>query len=165
MRGLPPIARGDARVLILGSFPSERSLRQRQYYAHPRNQFWDIIGRLFGRARENSYATRRRQLMQCKIAVWDVLAGCQRCGSLDRAIRAPRANDFARFYRAHPEVDALFWNGAAAQRYYQKLVAPKLRGAPPAGRRLPSTSPAYASRSLADKTAQWRAVKNAAATG
>lgn len=160
--GLPPLAGADARVLILGSFPSEASLRQRQYYAHPRNQFWTIIEQLFGIARGNPYSQRCQQLLEQRVAVWDVIGRCRREGSLDSKIRDPEANDFAGFYRSHPRIAALFWNGAAAERHYRALVGMALK---PAGCdalavfRLPSTSPANAAISLAGKTGQWQKLR------
>ena len=40
LQGFPPIVDDDARVLILGSFPSALPLVAHQYYANPRNAFW-----------------------------------------------------------------------------------------------------------------------------
>ena len=156
LRGLPPIAGDDARVLILGSFPSEASLRARRYYDHPRNQFWRIIDSLFAIARADPYPRRCAQLVARGVAVWDVIGRCRRKGSMDSAIRAPEANDFARFYRRHPRITAVFFNGGAAEQHYRALVGP-----PPMGVRLPSTSPANARLSFADKTAQWAALRDA----
>lgn len=152
LNGLPPIADGDARVLILGSFPSAASLRAGQYYAHPRNQFWLIVEALFGIARGDDYARRCAQLNAHGVAVWDVIASCRRAGSLDAAIRCAEVNDFAAFYRAHPEIAAVFFNGAEAEKQYRRQVDV----AGPVGVRLPSTSPAYAAMSLANKIAAWR---------
>lgn len=165
LHGLAPIAGKEARVLILGSFPSEASLRAQRYYAHPRNQFWAVVEALFGVARDDSYARRCRQLAARGVAVWDVIGRCRRRGSLDSAIRQPEANDFAAFYRDHPRIAAVFFNGAEAERQYRRLVtaAPAgARGGAVAGARLPSTSPANAGVSLAGKIEKWRAVLDAA---
>ncbi|CAJ2377438.1 MAG: DNA-deoxyinosine glycosylase [Gammaproteobacteria bacterium] len=159
--GLPPVAgaAGRARVLILGSFPSEASLRAREYYAHPRNQFWPIMEELFGIARAAPYRTRCRQLAARGVALWDVIASCRRDGSLDSNIRAARANDFAAFHRRHPRIAEVFCNGASAERHYRALAAADDMRVT----RLPSTSPAHAALSLAAKTAQWAAVRAALA--
>ncbi|MGR3915212.1 MAG: DNA-deoxyinosine glycosylase [Gammaproteobacteria bacterium] len=159
-RCLPPIAGAHARVLILGSFPSESSLRARRYYAHPRNQFWMIIEQLFGIARDAEYCARCRQLAARGIALWDVIARCHRHGSLDGNIRAVETNDFAAFHRRHPRIGAVFCNGASAARHYQKAAPPGILSAISVTR-LPSTSPAHAAISLAGKIAQWEAVRDA----
>ncbi len=169
--GLPPIVGTDARVLILGSFPGAVSIRQRQYYAHPRNQFWTIIEHLFGIARTAPYPKRCRQLVERHLALWDVIRQCQRPGSLDSKIREAEANDFAEFYKRCPQIVAVFWNGSAAEHHYRTLVGMTLRtaGCDALGQdglygdRLPSTSPAHATVSLADKVGQWRVLRDALA--
>lgn len=168
LQGLPPIAAADARVLILGSFPSEASLRAQQYYAHPRNQFWHIMQCLFGMARSDPYAQRCRQLVAHQIALWDVIKQCQRQGSLDRKIRHPQGHDFAEFYAQHPQIMALFWNGAAAEQQYRALVG--LANKPLGGDsftavRLPSSSPAHATLSLRGKVQQWQVLRDTWAAG
>lgn len=160
LKGLPPLAGDDARVLILGSFPSAASLRAREYYAHPRNQFWAIVEALFGIARGDEYARRCRQLSAHGVAVWDVIGRCRRAGSLDAAIRDAEVNDFAAFYRAHPRIAAVFFNGAVAEKRHRRAGVAGLPA--PVGLRLPSTSPANAGLSLAAKIDAWRAVKTAA---
>jgi len=164
LNGLPPIVGDDARVLILGSFPGAASLRAGEYYAHPRNQFWRIVEALFGIAREDNYARRCSRLTDCGIAVWDVIASCRRAGSLDAAIRDATVNDFAAFYRAHPGIAAVFFNGASAEKQYRRHVAlppPAGVAGAPVDVRLPSTSPANAGMSLADKIEAWQVVVDA----
>lgn len=163
LTGLPPIVGDDdARVLILGSFPSAASLRAGAYYAHPRNQFWAVVEALFGIARGDGYARRCGRLAARGVAVWDVIGGCRRRGSLDAAIRDAEVNDFAEFYRRHPRIAAVFFNGAEAEKQYRRQVAlPPPAGEPgdAAGIRLPSTSPANAGMSLAGKIEKWRVVQ------
>ncbi len=162
LQGLPPIADANhSRILILGSFPSQSSLHAQQYYAHPRNQFWVVMEQLFGLARGDLYSDRCRQLTEHRIALWDVIGRCQRQGSLDSKIRAPEANDFITFYRHYTKIEAVFWNGAAAEQHYRALVGESIRPAgcdQLAGIRLPSTSPANAAISVAGKIEKWRVI-------
>jgi hypoxanthine-DNA glycosylase len=163
--GFPPIAAPDARVLILGSMPSARSLAKQQYYGHPQNAFWPIMGRLFGAGPELAYEDRKRILCQRGVAVWDVLRECHREGSLDTAIRveSESPNDFASFFHEHPHIRAVFFNGNKAEtafrRHAQAQVAELVAGVEFI--RLPSTSPAHAGRSFSQKLAVWRAVARA----
>jgi hypoxanthine-DNA glycosylase len=159
IEGFPPLARPDARVLVLGSMPSQASLARGQYYAHPRNAFWPVMTRLFD-LRATDYAGRAAELTARGVAVWDVLRACTRPGSLDSAIDEASivTNDFAGFFRAHPGIRRVYFNGAKAEAVYRRRVLPELAGAA-AGlplARLPSTSPAHASLDLAGKTAAWR---------
>lgn len=159
IEGFPPLARPDARVLVLGSMPSRESLARRQYYAHPRNAFWPIMTRLFG-LQSSDYADRAAELMARGVAVWDVLRTCRRPGSLDSAIdeASIETNDFAAFFAAHANIRRVFFNGAKAESVYQRRVLPQLEAAVAALPlcRLPSTSPAHASLDLEGKTAAWR---------
>ena len=93
-----------ARVLVLGSMPSVASLAKQEYYGHPRNAFWPIMGRLFGAGPELPYDQRKAVLCERGVAVWDVLKTCRRAGSLDTSIRvdSETPNDFVTFFRAHP---------------------------------------------------------------
>ena len=152
--GFPPIARGDARILILGSLPGARSIAEQQYYAHPQNAFWKIMAELFGI--EGDYATRCKQLSEHGIALWDVLRSSVRPGSMDAAIRldSARPNDFEAFFVAHPAIRTIAFNGSKARQMFARFV-----GSGPPGASLlllPSTSPAYASMPFSAKLSAWR---------
>ncbi len=96
----PPVARADARVLILGSLPGQASLAAQEYYAQPQNAFWPLMGDFFGAGRALPYAERLERLQHSKIALWDVCASATRPGSLDQKIDFASVvpNDFARFF-------------------------------------------------------------------
>lgn len=160
----PPLARADARVLILGSMPGVESLRRREYYAHPQNQFWPIMSQLFGAGREAPYPERVARLLGHGVAVWDVLKHCEREGSLDGAIvgGSETINDFGAFFAAHPDIDAVFFNGAKSESLFMAHARPALGARAGALRfqRLPSTSPTNAGVPPAAKARAWRQVKD-----
>jgi hypoxanthine-DNA glycosylase len=153
LRGLAPVVAAETRLLVLGSFPSAASLGEAQYYAHPRNQFWAIMGRLVGEPlTELPYAERARRLLAHRVGVWDVYGACERAGSADAAIRNSEANSFVRLRRQAPRLAAVAFNGSAAGRFW-----PLFEQAGFATRVLPSTSPAHAGLSLERKFDQWAA--------
>ena len=152
--GFAPIAKNDARILILGSLPGARSIERNEYYAHPRNAFWPIMRVLAGA--EGAYEQRCRALMDAGIAVWDVLASSVRPGSLDADIDLATAetNDFQSFFAAHPEISRVCFNGQAAAKIYRKRV--QLDRSPTDLQILPSTSPAHAAMTIEQKLELWR---------
>ncbi|CAN5868200.1 DNA-deoxyinosine glycosylase [soil metagenome] len=154
LTGLPPILGGSPRLLILGNIPSVMSLGVQQYYGNPRNAFWRITGELFGFAAGGSYDERVAALQARGVAVWDVLRSCRRVGSLDSAVERDSmvANDFAALFNAHQGIERVYFNGAAAEANYRRLVTVE---ASVVYRRLPSTSPAH-TMSFAAKLAAWR---------
>lgn len=147
-----PIAAPDARVLILGSMPGAASLAAGQYYAHPRNAFWPIMGELFGAGPDLPYEERAARLRECGVAVWDVLQACVRPGSLDSNISDEVPNDFARFFHDHPHIDHVYLNGGKAAASFKKYAA---GDCPVSFTPLPSTSPAHAGMTFAQKCAAW----------
>lgn len=155
----PPIANPSAHTLVLGSMPGVLSLQAQQYYAHPRNAFWHIMGKLYGFDIALPYAARVEKLKASGLALWDVLHSCTRVGSLDSAIevgsRIP--NDFAHFFEQHPHIRLVGFNGAEAEKSFNAYVLPQLIMREIRFVRLPSTSPAHAARSLTQKTEAWRA--------
>ena len=156
--GFPPVAREDARVLILGSLPGEQSLRQGQYYAHKANRFWWILGELIGASSGLPYEKRLERLIAHRIALWDVCGAAIRPGSLDADIQPPSvvANDFAGFLAGHRGVRLICFNGGTAATLFRRYVPVKLV-APIRCEQLPSTSPAHASMRPEQKLAVWRA--------
>lgn len=162
-RSFPPIAAPDARVLILGSMPGQASLAAGEYYAHPRNAFWPIMAALLGFAPDSPYAERTAALKSAGIALWDVLASCERPGSLDSAIdrESLAINDFVGFFRSHPEIRHVFFNGGTAESIFRKHVPGAANLFALTLARLPSTSPAHAGLSRGAKLDQWRPVLEA----
>jgi hypoxanthine-DNA glycosylase len=161
-----PIVGADPRVLVLGTAPSIVSLAKQQYYGHPQNAFWPIMGRLFGAGRDLEYEERKRALCARGVAVWDVLGECYRPGSLDSAIEveSESPNDLAVFLKQHESIGTVFFNGQKAERTFHRHVK---QSVDELGRqfryvRLPSTSPAHAGRTFEQKLAAWRAVARAA---
>jgi len=158
--GFPPLAAVGCRVLILGSLPGPRSLATHEYYAHPQNAFWPVMEAVAGPLGAG-YTARAQQLMRRGIAVWGLLEAAPREGALDSRIEQHRAiaNDFTAFFRLHPDVAALCFNGGEAQRLYLRHVLPQLEPAHRdiASHRLPSTSPTH-TMPRAQKLAAWRAV-------
>jgi hypoxanthine-DNA glycosylase len=151
LRGLPPVVGPAPRVLVLGSFPGEASLAHARYYAHPRNQFWPILGALLGEPLAGlDYTVRLDRLRARHVALWDALAACRRRGSLDAAIRDARGNDFDALLAAMPGLGAVAFNGATAAKAEPVFAARGL-----ATYRMPSTSPAHAGLSFDEKLARW----------
>ncbi len=157
--GFAPIADRHARILILGSLPGSVSLQQQQYYAQPHNAFWKLMGKLFDFDPQLPYRRRLAALKKNHIALWDVCASAYRRGSLDSSIvgTSIRCNDFAGFFAKHPKLGRVYFNGRKAEALYRRLVMPHL----PASAAtleytlLPSTSPAHAARSFAEKLDSW----------
>ena len=159
----PPVAKTDAEVLILGSLPGQRSLQMQQYYAHPQNAFWKLIARIYDAESSLPYRRRVEILTTNRIALWDVLAAAERPGSLDSSIvhASVRANDFAAFYRTHPRISRVFFNGRKAEDLYRRFVLPGLAAEFAALRymSMPSTSPAHAGMPFAEKLVRWKEIK------
>jgi len=162
IHGFSPIENKFAEILILGSMPSEESLRAQQYYAHPRNAFWPIMMELLGGRIDLDYKDRAQLLIENRIALWDTLKSCVRNGSLDSAIidNSIEVNNFNLFYRHHKNIRYIFFNGQKSRQVYNKFVLPELMESVQGieSSVLPSTSPAMASLSRRKKTDAWRAI-------
>jgi len=157
LRGFAPIVDRHTETLILGSFPSEASLAAGQYYAHPRNQFWRLLGAVLDEPlAELAYAARAARVLAHGVGIWDVLDACRRPGSLDARIREPRPNDFMALRQLAPNLRLVLFNGGTAGRFARQFAAAGFVTAV-----LPSSSPAHAGRSFEQKLALWRAAMRA----
>ncbi|HVJ50452.1 DNA-deoxyinosine glycosylase [Desulfitobacterium sp.] len=167
IQGFKPVINANSRVLILGSMPSEESLRKQEYYANPRNQFWRILDTLFSlEEREEQQERQERQkqsellreqetipaaaipyshklefILQHNLALWDVIAACEREGSLDSHIKSPRPNLFAELFAHYPEICYVAFNGKKAFEVFKRQVGFNLKEGL-VYHVLPSTSPA-----------------------
>ena len=153
-----PIVDSHARVLILGSMPGQASLNAKQYYAHPQNAFWRIMGELLGfDPAIAAYTEKTNALKLAHIALWDVLRSCKRTGSLDSNIdnQSQVANDFQSFFATYSLISAIFFNGIKAEDSFKRYVLREdmLNKIPLI--RLPSTSPANATLSFTSKRDIW----------
>ena len=151
--GLPPIARRDARLFLLGSLPGDASLAAQRYYAHPTNQLWLLLGAAIGEEIAGlDYEQRLTRLAERRIGLWDVIATATRRGSLDQAIREAQHNRIEHLLHDFPQLRAIAFNGSTAASSGRKLI-----GEPPAGLSLidlPSSSAAN-TRPFAEKAAAW----------
>jgi hypoxanthine-DNA glycosylase len=158
LQGLPPVIGPHTRLVVLGSFPGVASLQAQQYYGHPRNHFWPLVGALWQvDLKALTYAERLAWLLDHGLGLWDVYARCRREGSLDTAIRDAEFNDLASLRLRAPALAAIAHNGgesARALRFTAALGVPVFK--------LPSSSPANASWSFERKRAAWHAAALAA---
>ena len=152
LQGLAPVIDAGCHTLILGSFPGVASLAAQQYYAHPRNQFWPIWAAILAEPlTELAYPQRLDRLLSHGVGVWDIYAACVRPGSADSAIEHAQLNDLAVLKQCAPLLQRIGLNGATAGK-----LTPALQTLGWSATRLPSTSPAYASKSFAEKLAIWQ---------
>ncbi|MGZ3254873.1 MAG: DNA-deoxyinosine glycosylase [Burkholderiaceae bacterium] len=157
LTGLPPSLAPDTRILLLGSFPGEASLQARQYYAHPRNQFWALLSAVLDQdLRKLDYPDRLKALLAHHIGLWDVIAACARDGSLDSAIRHAQSNDFATLKHQCPELRLVCFNGKTSGKFEPQFVQAGFRTLV-----LPSSSPANAQWSFEEKLAAWQGIISA----
>ena len=157
LQGLAPVIDASTRLIVLGSFPGVASLQAQQYYGHPRNHFWPILGAIWGvDLVALTYPRRLATMLDHGLGLWDVYASCRREGSLDSAIEEPVLNDLASLTRRAPGLRAIVHNGGESARSMKHTVALTYELGVEV-LRLPSTSPANASWSFERKLAAWRA--------
>lgn len=154
-----PIVDESSRVLLLGTMPSEESLRKQEYYGHRNNQFWKILFSLYNEPLTSDYRERVALLHRNGIALWDVLQSCEGEGSADSGIRNEEANDFSDLFKKYPRIKYIFFTSKKAESFYKKYVGFDQRFQFSV---LPSPSPAYASVSFERKLHCWRNILSVA---
>ncbi|MCV2367118.1 DNA-deoxyinosine glycosylase [Roseateles oligotrophus] len=154
--GLKPHVAPDARLLVLGSFPGVASLQAQQYYGHPRNQLWRLLGDSLGLPLAAAdYPRRLNLLLENRIGLWDVISETQRRGSLDSDIRDPRPSDLLALLARLPALRVIAFNGATAAKIGLRQLGPVADNYRILA--LPSSSPAY-TLAYAGKLAAWGAI-------
>jgi hypoxanthine-DNA glycosylase len=149
-----PVVDARTRLLVLGSLPGEVSLAQGQYYAHPQNQFWRLIGAVIGRdLAPLPYDERLQALLAAGVGLWDVVRSARRAGSLDTAIRDHEPNALPSLCTALPDLRAVAFNGGKASTVGRRAL---IKG--PALITLPSSSPAHTP-AYAQKLTQWEVLR------
>lgn len=164
------VCNAQTHTLVLGSMPGKVSLQEQEYYAHKRNGFWPIMLALVQNTEPNyeahqqaTYLEKLSVLQSAGIGLWDVLAACERDGSLDADIKSDSIvmNDFVLLFKQCTELRTIAFNGKTAERLYYRHVPKVLEAANVdfSNKRfvcLPSSSPALASLSLEEKYDQWK---------
>jgi TDG/mug DNA glycosylase family protein len=152
----PPITSPGARILILGTMPSELSLERQEYYGNPLNKFWRIMQTVFDIPAEGTYTARIAGLQHNRIALWDVLHSCERVGSLDSAIKNAIPNDFAGLFSSLLELQVIAFNGKKASEWFERWA--RIDSARFQKLVLPCSSPA-AAMAFEKKVAAWSILK------
>ncbi len=153
---IAPIYDKDSKILILGSFPSQKSREQMFFYGHPQNRFWKVLALVFECKVPESIDEKKQFLLLNNVALWDVIASCDIIGSSDSSIKNAVANDLNEML-SFADIRCIFVNGKTAEKYYNKYIKEKI------GREavcLPSTSPANASWSMEKLVSAWSIIKN-----
>jgi TDG/mug DNA glycosylase family protein len=160
LSGLAPVVDAQSRILILGTFPSQLSLKRGEYYANPQNQFWKIMENLFEIPAHSPYHERIRELQSEHIALWDVIRTCRRTGSSDAAIIDDEPNDLPGFLEHHPQLRYILLNGKRGFPWIRRFVKADQLPHHLVIECLPSTSPANARYTLEEKIRKWQILKD-----
>lgn len=152
---IPPVYDKNARILILGSFPSVKSRETQFFYGHPQNRFWKVLSQVFSCELPVTVEEKKHMLLSNHIAVWDVIARCEIAGSSDSSIEQVLPNDISLIVNEAP-IKAIYTNGKKAHelycKYCQEIVGMKAVS-------LPSTSPANASYGITRLVEVWKCIK------
>ncbi len=156
IKAFKPIVYSSSVILFLGTMPSEKSLLKEEYYGNPTNAFWKLLADVFEQDHFKTYPEKINFIKNHNLALWDVLATCERSGSLDSNIKNPLANNFDAFFKTYPNIQYLFFTSKNAYNLYRKYVGNfyNLNFTI-----LPSSSGAYAVMGFNDKLEHWKLIK------
>ena len=146
-----PIIDSHSKILILGTFPSIKSFENAFYYGHPQNQFWKILASIFGEVVPQTIDEKIAFLRRHRIALWDMVASCERKDSLDSSLKKITPNDIAALLERYPNIEVIFCTGKKSFELFERHFT----GLRPAFY-LPSPSPAHRTLSLERKVEIWR---------
>jgi hypoxanthine-DNA glycosylase len=137
-QGFPAVLDNKTEILILGSLPGDVSIRRHQYYGHPGNDFWRLLGRILGEDLQGmNYQNRLETLKRNKIGLWDVFKAGKREGSEDAKIKNEEINQFSMLKELAPNLKLVLFNGKKSGEYepilremgYETKVLPSSSGA------------------------------------
>ena len=154
VHNIPPLFDENSEILILGSFPSQKSREAQFFYGHPQNRFWLVLSEVLGEKLPQSIDEKREMILKNKIALWDVIASCEIVGSSDSSIKNVVPNDISGILRKS-NIKRIFVNGKTAEKYYNRYI---LDSTQIPAKLLPSTSPANAAYSLERLVDTWRII-------
>ena len=152
---IPPLYREDARILILGSFPSVKSREAAFFYGHPQNRFWKVVAEVFDDEVPQTVDEKKRLILDHGLALWDSIKSCEITGSSDASIRNVKTNDIS-VILDNCTIERIYCNGRKSYELYRKFIQPET------GREaecLPSTSPANAAWTFEKLIGAWNAIR------
>ena len=154
-KSFKPSVDKNSKILILGSMPGVKSLEEQQYYAHPQNRFWKVMGVICNEPNlpEFNYEIKLKTLLKNNIALWDTIKSCKRDGSLDSNIQNETPNNIRNLLSEYPNIQVICLNGnksySAFKKYFPDLLEKYTCY------KMPSTSPANARYNLNRLTKAW----------
>ena len=136
-----PFVDNESKILILGSFPSVKSLEVNFYYGNRQNRFWKIFEEFFDIKINDDVESKKDFLKNYNIALWDIVKTTSISGSSDLELIKDKIefNDIEKFLKDYPNIKQVFCNGKASYNLTRKYF-PNLEIT-----YLPSTSPANVS--------------------
>ena len=152
---ISPLYDKNSKILILGSFPSQKSREQMFFYGHPQNRFWKVLAAIFENEEPKTVEEKRKFILTNRLALWDVIASCDIIGSSDSSIKNVVPNDLSKILSV-ANIKQIFVNGKTAEKYYNKYIAKQIEQEAIC---LPSTSPANAAWSFEMLVNAWKIIK------